>query len=76
MIDRDLAELYGVETKQLKRAVMRIFTRLRQMPAGHEELKNKIEVMEEKYDEQFQIVFKAIKQMLAKEEKPKQKIGF
>jgi CHASE3 domain sensor protein len=56
--------------------IMRIFTRLRQMLAGHEELKNKIEKMEEKYDEQFQIVFQAIKQMLSEEEKPKQKIGF
>ena len=55
---------------------MRTFTRLRQMLAGHEELQKKIEAMEENYDEQFQIVFQAIKQMLAEEEKPKQKIGF
>ncbi len=48
--------------------IMRIFTRLRQMLAGHEELKNKIEKMEEKYDEQFQIVFQAIKQIAG--EKP------
>ena len=27
MLDRDLVELYGVETKQLKRAVRRDFTR-------------------------------------------------
>ena len=142
MIDRDLAELYGVETKQLKRAVrrnidrfptdfmfelindeienlrcqigtsswggsryvpmafteqgvamlstvlnskraiqvniqiIRTFTRLRQMMTGHEELKNKIEKMEEKYDEQFRIVFEAIKQLLKEDDQPKRKIGF
>jgi hypothetical protein len=32
--------------------------------------------MEIKYDEQFQIVFEAIKQLLSEEDKPKKKIGF
>lgn len=32
--------------------------------------------MEKKYDEQFQIVFEAIKQLLSEEDKPKKKIGF
>jgi hypothetical protein len=32
--------------------------------------------MERKYDENFKIVFKAIKQMLETDEKPKKKIGF
>lgn len=144
MIDRDLAELYGVETAQLKRAVrrnierfpsdfmfeftkkeleewrcqfgisnrdkmglryppmlfteqgvamlssvlrskrainvniqiMRAFTKLRQMLSTHEDLKKKIEDMEEKYDHQFKIVFDAIKQLIDIEEKPKKKIGF
>ena len=35
-----------------------------------------IDAMEEKYDEQFRVVFEAIKQMLTEEEKPKRKIGF
>ena len=144
MIDRDLAELYGVETKRLKEQVrrnisrfpedfmfelseneeallrlqiatlegkgkhskylsmvfteqgvamlssvlksdrailvniqiMRTFTRLREMLAGHKELEKKIEAMEEKYDEQFRVVFEAIKQLLKDDEKPKQRIGF
>ena len=143
MIDRDLAELYGVETKQLKRqvrrnidrfpedfmfeltkeeydvlrrqfgtlkrgrhakypplafteqgvamlssvlnsnraiqvniAIMRTFTRLRKMLATHAELKKKIEEMEEKYDEQFRVVFEALGQLLEADEKPKRKIGF
>jgi phage regulator Rha-like protein len=138
LIDHDLAEMYGVETKQLKRAVrrninrfpedfmfqltkeeyrslrsqfgtlkrgthskyppmafteqgvamlssvlnsdraievniaiMRAFVKLREMMATHEDLKQKIESMEKKYDEQFRIVFEAIKQLLAEDDKPK-----
>jgi len=144
MLDRDLAELYGVEVKQLKRSVrrnidrfpsdfmfmlskkelenwrcqfgtsnnirmglryspmafteqgvamlssvlnskraiqvniqiMRAFTKLRTMLLTHEDLKRKIEDMEDKYDEQFRIVFQAIKQLLQEDDKPKRKIGF
>lgn len=144
MLDRDLAELYGVETKVLKQAVrrnskrfpgdfmfelnagefndwrsqfvtsksdkmglryrpmafteqgvamlssvlnseraiqvniqiMRAFTKLRQMLATHEDLRHKIEAMEQKYDQQFKVVFDAIKLLLEAEEKPRAKIGF
>ena len=144
MIDRDLAELYGVETKFLNRAVkrnidrfpedfmfqlskeeydqllrcqigtlkrgqhrkylpyvftengvamlssvlnsrraihvniqiMRTFTKLRELMATHKDLKRKIEQMEKKYDEQFYVVFEAIKQLLESPRKHKRKIGF
>ena len=55
--------------------VVRAFVQLRQMLATHEDLRRNIEEMEAKYDEQFQIVFEAIKQLLEEEEKPKRKIG-
>ncbi len=32
--------------------------------------------MEKKYDKQFKIVFQAIYQLMEKDEKPKQQIGF
>ena len=57
-------------------AIMRAFIRLRQMLSSHEELKRKIEAMEKKYDEQFGVVFEAIKQLIDVEDKPKRKIGF
>ena len=144
MLDRDLAQLYHVETKQLKRAVkrhqdrfpedvmfilskkefsnwryqigtsnsdkmglryapmvfteqgvamlssvlnskraikvniqiMRAFTQLRQMLLTNKDLKKKIESMEKKYDENFRLVFEAIKQLLEEDDKPKKKIGF
>ena len=144
MLDRDLAELYGVETKVLKQAVrrnidrfpsdfmfeltdtefknwrsqfvtskgdrmglrykpmvfteqgvamlssvlrskravrvniqiMRAFIKLRQMYISHKDLKRKIAAMEKKYDEQFQIVFEAIKMLIEQDDKPKKKIGY
>ena len=56
--------------------IMRTFTNLRKMLATHDDLRKKIEEMETKYDYQFQVVFDAIKQLIAVEEKPKREIGF
>ena len=61
---------------QVNIQIMRIFSRLREMLAGHKDLRQKIEAMEEKYDEQFRVVFEAIKQLLQKDERPKKPIGF
>ena len=56
--------------------IMRAFTKLRQMLSTHKDLKRKIESMEKKYDQQFQVVFEAIKQLLDTDAKPRKKIGF
>ena len=142
MLDRDLAELYGVETKGLIRAVkrnmerfpsdfmllltqqevailryqfgtsswggrrylpyafteqgvamlssvlnseraiqvniqiIRTFTKLRELLSSNAELRKKIEEMERKYDQQFRVVFDAIKKLLEPSEGPRKKIGF
>jgi hypothetical protein len=142
MLDSALAELYGVETKQLKRAVrrnikrfppdfmfeltlkefddlrcqfdtsnwggvrykpmafteqgvamlssvlnskraievniliMRAFVRLREMISSHKELLRKLDEMEMKYDEQFRVVFEAMRQLMAPLERERKKIGF
>jgi hypothetical protein len=52
-------------------SVVGAFTQLRKMLSTHADLKRKIESMEKKYDEQFKIVFEAIKQLLSEEDKPK-----
>ena len=57
-------------------AVIRAFVKMRQILSSHEELKQKIEEMEAKYDENFKMVFEAIRQLLTEEEKPQRKIGF
>ena len=142
MLDRDLAELYGVETKNLNKAVtrnierfpddfmfqltedelsdlkfhfgtsswggtrkrpraftqegiamrsgilrseravkvniaiMRAFVKLREMLASNKELARKLEEMEHKYDEQFKVVFDAIRALMPSSDKPKRDIGF
>jgi hypothetical protein len=55
---------------------MRAFVRLREMMSTHKDLARKLNELEKKYDNQFQIVFEAIKQILEVEAKPKKKIGY
>jgi hypothetical protein len=61
---------------QVNIQIMRAFTKLRTMLLTNEDLRRKIEDMESKYDEQFRIVFQAIKQLLKEDDQPKRKIGF
>ena len=57
--------------------IMRTFTRLREILNNHEELKQKLDQMERKYDDNFKVVFEAIRALMAPPpEKPKKKIGF
>lgn len=56
--------------------IVRAFVKLRGMLSAHVELRQKIENMEKKYDQQFRVVFEAIKQLLTPPEKPKRQIGF
>lgn len=145
LLDRDLAELYGVETGQLKRAVrrnidrfppdfmfeltkkehenlrcqigisswggtryfpmafteqgiamlssvlnskraiqvniaiMRAFVQMRELLITNKKFAQKLNDIEKRladHDENFQIVFDAIKRLLTEDEKPKRKIGF
>ncbi len=56
--------------------IMRTFTKLREMIETNKDLKKKIENLEKKYDNQFQIVFDAIKKLVEPEVKPKRRVGF
>ncbi len=57
--------------------IMRAFVRLRALLEGNQKLRQKLEELEQKYDEQFKVIFDAIRQMMAPD-KPAQKhrIGF
>ena len=57
-------------------AIMRAFVQLRKMVASNEELARKLDELEEKYDEQFRIVFDAIRALIEHNDKPTKKIGF
>ena len=61
---------------QVNIQIMRTFIRLRNMIASNTDLKRKIEDMENRYDEQFRIVFEAIQKLLEEDAKPRKKIGY
>lgn len=59
--------------------IVRTFTKLRKVLAAHEELRHRIETMEQKYDAQFRKVFDVLKAMIADNDPPaksKTQIGY
>jgi len=63
-------------TVQVNIAILRTFLKLRQYMEDHKDLADKIEMLEQKYDEQFRIVFTALQQMIRENNEPGPKIGF
>lgn len=61
---------------QVNIAVIRTFVQLRKLMDSNKVLAKKIESLEQKYDEQFHLVFKAIKQLIHQEIKPRKQIGY
>ncbi len=57
-------------------AIMRAFVQPREMLASNAKLARKLKQMDKKYDEQFKIVFEAIRQLMTPPAKPRKKIGF
>ena len=57
-------------------AIMRTFVQLRRLMDSNRDLARKIEALEKKYDENFAVVFDAIKQLLAVPDPPRKRIGF
>jgi hypothetical protein len=61
-------------------AIMRTFVQLRRLMDSNRQLARKIEAMEKRYDEQFAVVFDAIKRLIAEDDArkshPKRRIGF
>lgn len=56
--------------------VVRAFVRLRQMLASQEEFAQKLDALERKYDDQFKVVFQALRQLMTPPEGKRQPIGF
>ena len=72
--------LRSPQAVQVNIAIMRTFVQLRSIMDNNQELAAKINALEERYDEQFTLVFEAIKSLLDAEENPpgsnKQRMGF
>lgn len=56
--------------------IMRTFTKMREMLVENDDLRRKVELMEKHYDEQFQIVFDAIRRQKDEKDPNVQEIGF
>ncbi|HEY6191891.1 MAG TPA: ORF6N domain-containing protein [Bacteroidota bacterium] len=56
--------------------IMRAFVALREILASNAELARKLDGLEKRHDEQFRIVFEAIRRLMVPAEKPKRQIGF
>jgi hypothetical protein len=56
--------------------IMRTFARLRQILSSHEDLRRKIDRLEEKYDSKFRTVFDALRRLMDTPEQDKPSIGF
>jgi hypothetical protein len=61
---------------QVNIAIMRTFVQLRALLATHADLARKLEELEKKYDEQFRVVFDAIRQLMTPPEPTRKGIGF
>jgi hypothetical protein len=61
---------------QVNIEIIRAFVRLRRILGSHRDLARKLEELEKKYDQQFQVVFEAIRQLMAPPSTKKRVIGF
>lgn len=61
---------------QVNIAIMRAFVQLRKLISTHKDLVNKINDLEKKYDEQFKLIFTALRQLIQKENEPRKRIGY
>ncbi len=57
-------------------AIMRAFVQLREILSTHKDLARKLDALEKKYDENFRVVFEAIRQLMLPPPQPKKKRKF
>ena len=57
-------------------SVVRAFVHLREMISAHKELSKRLNKLETKYDDQFKVVFDAIRELMRIPDKHKNRIGF
>lgn len=61
---------------QVNIQIMRSFVRMRQMVMSNDDLRLKLDALEQRYDQQFKIVFDAMRKLIAEDEGAKSEIGF
>ena len=61
---------------QVNIEIMRAFVRLRQLLRSNEELARRLDEFEDRYDEQFEAVWEAIRELITPPARPKRPLGF
>jgi len=61
---------------QVNIEIMRAFVRLRAVAASYRRLAREVRALEERYDERFRIVFRAIRTLLRTSRRRRRPIGF
>jgi hypothetical protein len=56
--------------------IMRAFVRMRRLLASHADLARRLDELEARYDENFKVVFTAIRELMAPPAAPARKLGF
>ena len=69
--------LRSPQAVQANIAIMRAFVRLREMVVSHKDLSKRLDELESRYDQQFKVVFDAIRQLMAPAQPAaRRRIGF
>jgi hypothetical protein len=68
--------LRSARAVQVNIQIMRAFVQMRRVLIEHKELATKLNALERKYDENFRVVFDAIRQLMTPPAEKKRKIGF
>ncbi|SPD73432.1 conserved hypothetical protein [uncultured Desulfobacterium sp.] len=66
--------LNGERAIQANIEIIRAFFRISKMLLAHKDLERRLDVLEQRYDEQFKIVFDAIRALMVPPEKPKNSV--
>lgn len=56
--------------------IMRTFVKLRQLVAEHKDLTHRLDALEDRYDDQFKVVFDALRSLMESPKPEKRPIGF
>lgn len=68
--------LHSQRAVEVNIAIMRTFVQLRSLMQSNKLLAEKIESLKKKHDQNFQIVFDAIKQLITADNHPSKELGF
>ena len=78
--EQGIAMLSGVLNSdraiQVNIEIMRTFVHLRKWISAHKDLVDRIDKLEDNYDEKFKLVFTALTKLIQKDKEPKKRIGY